>query len=68
VRDAGNDLPKQVALGIRLTTSREGTRDEIAQDVAFIEKLMKQHKLTAEKALAQYCLLLLNTNEFITID
>jgi mono/diheme cytochrome c family protein len=66
--DAGGDVSKQVARGVRLTTGREPDRDEIAKDVAFIETLKATHKLSAAQALQQYALLLLNANEFVYVD
>jgi hypothetical protein len=66
--DAGPDVAKQVARGIRLTTGRVPTADEVAKDVAFLEKLKAKHKLPDTKAMQQYALLLLNTNEFVYVD
>ena len=36
--------------------------------MAFIAALKAKHNLTDAKALAQYALLLLNTNEFVYLD
>ena len=66
--DAGPELPAQVTRGIRLTTGRIPTPDEIRKDVEFIELLKTKHKLDDAKALDQYCLMLLNTNEFVYLD
>jgi mono/diheme cytochrome c family protein len=66
--DAGPELPAQVARGIRLTTGRIPNADEIKKDVTFIELLKSKHKLDDAKALDQYCLMLLNTNEFVYLD
>ncbi len=66
--DAGPELSAQVARGIRLTTGRVPAADEIKKDVEFIELLKSKHKLDDAKALVQYCLMLLNTNEFVYLD
>ncbi len=66
--DAGNDVAKQVARGIRLTTGRVPPADEVAKDVAFVEALKAKHKLTDARAMQQYALLLLNANEFVYVD
>jgi hypothetical protein len=66
--DAGADVVKQVARGIRLTTGRVPDDQEVAKDVAFIDKLKAKHKLSDAKALQQYALLLLNANEFVYVD
>ncbi len=62
------DVAKQVARGVRLTAGRAPAGDEVAKDVAFIAALKAKHKLDDKKALAQYALLLLNTNEFVYLD
>lgn len=67
-KDAGPDAAKQVARGIRLTTGRVPTADEVAKDATFVEKLKAKHKLTDAKAMQQYALLLLNANEFVYVD
>jgi mono/diheme cytochrome c family protein len=67
-KDSGDDVAKQVARGIRLTTGRVPGADEVAKDVAFITKLKEKHKLDDAKALQQYALLLLNANEFVYVD
>jgi hypothetical protein len=66
--DAGADVARQVARGIRLTTGRVPDAKEIEKDVAFIGTLKAKHKLTDAKALQQYALLLLNANEFVYVD
>jgi len=67
-KDAGADVALQVARGIRLTTGRVPDPKEVEKDVAFVEKLKAKHKLTDAKALQQYALLLLNSNEFVYVD
>jgi hypothetical protein len=61
-------VPGQITDGIRLTTSRTPSKDEIERDVAFVRKLQNESGMTAHKALTQYCLLLLNANEFVYLD
>jgi hypothetical protein len=64
-REAPDDLARQVRRAIRLTTGRVPGNDEIDRDVAFIHGL--EAKGIAEP-LKQYCLLALNTNEFVYLD
>ena len=66
-RDTPGNLAGQVRRAILLTTGRSPAEDEIRKDVAFIEQ-MRQAKLSEQDALARYCLLALNTNEFIYLD
>lgn len=63
-----NDLPKQVARAVRLTTGRAPTADEVAKDVAFVTGMKAKHKLDDRTALTRYTLLTLNANEFVYLD
>ncbi len=67
-KELPTDVGAQVTRAIRLTTGRVPTADEVKQDVAFITRLKDKHKLDDLKALAQYCLLCLNANEFVYLD
>jgi hypothetical protein len=67
-REAPGNLQAQVQRAIRLTTAREPASDEIRADAAFIGKLMSNARLGSHAALAQYCLLTLNANEFVYLD
>jgi hypothetical protein len=62
------DVKAQVALAIRLTTGRSTDSKEIDADVAFIEAQTTNEKLSAKDALRHYCLMILNTNEFVYLD
>lgn len=67
-QESPGDVRKQVARAIRLTMGRVPTADEIAKDVAFINGLKAKHRLDDAAALTQFCLMLLNTNEFVYLD
>lgn len=58
----------QIKSAIRLTTSREAQADEIDADLKFIQELVSEEKLDQKKAMQNYCLMILNTNEFFYID
>jgi hypothetical protein len=64
-REAPDDLPGQVRRAIRLTTGRVPSDDEVERDAAFVRDLAA--KGVAEP-LKRYCLLAINTNEFIYLD
>jgi hypothetical protein len=66
--EASGALEAQVRLAIRLSTGRVPPADEVKRDVAFIKELTAEGDLDAKAALAAYCLLLLNTNEFMYLD
>ena len=68
-KEAPNDLAAQVRPGHPAddgARSRPTTRS--SKDVDFIEDMQTKHGLTEAAALKQYCLLALNTNEFIYVD
>jgi hypothetical protein len=67
-REAPDDEVAQVKLAIRLTTGRTPTAKEIADDRAFLKELRERPGMNPERALAQYCLVLLNANEFVYLD
>src|SRR5262249_17470175 len=62
------DLSQSTGRGIRLTTGRVPKEAEVKADVAFIEKMREEEGLDLKKAVASYCLLALNTNEFMYLD
>jgi mono/diheme cytochrome c family protein len=64
-REAPGNLAGQVRLAIRLTTGRVPGGDEVDRDVQFVRGLSA--KGVAEP-LQKYCLMALNTNEFVYLD
>lgn len=66
--EAPDDLGAQVRRTIRLTTGRIPTEDEVTKDLAFIREMQTSSKLDEPSALAMYCLLALNSNEFMYLD
>jgi hypothetical protein len=67
-KESPQDLPGQIKRAIRLTTGRVPSQDELKRDLEFIKALQEKHQLDDTKALIQYCLLCLNTNEFVYLD
>ncbi|MFM8273632.1 MAG: DUF1553 domain-containing protein [Gemmata sp.] len=67
-KELPGDVRAQLARAVRLTTGRAPTADEVKADLAFVEKLKAEHKLNDRQALARYCLLCLNANEFVYLD
>jgi hypothetical protein len=67
-REIPGSLELQVRRAIRLTTAREPTPREISSDANFIRKLISDSRLEPRRALEHYCLVLLNSNEFIYLD
>jgi hypothetical protein len=62
------DLESCIRRAIRLIAGRTATDDEVKKDVAFVRELQEKAKLSESAALQQYCLLVLNTNEFVYLD
>jgi hypothetical protein len=67
-KEAPQGLEAQVTRAIRLTTGRVPGAEEINRDIAFVRDLQQQNNLDEAEALGFYCLLVLNTNEFIYLD
>jgi hypothetical protein len=67
-REAGDDVRKQVALGMRLVACRDPTGAEIDRGLQLIEAIRSKDGATPEVALKYYCLLALNLNEFVFLD
>jgi hypothetical protein len=67
-RDAPGDLDRQIVRAIRLTTGRVPAVDEIRKDGEFVQSLQARERLDPQTALRLYCLMMLNTNEFLYLD
>ena len=67
-KTAGDNATAQVRQAIRITTGRKPTDAEVQRDVDLIQSLIKDDGLTADQALKMFCLLTLNTNEFVYLD
>ena len=50
------------------TAGRAPTADEVKRDAAFVTNLKDKHGLTDAQALTRFCLLCLNSNEFVYLD
>jgi hypothetical protein len=66
-REASGTVEEQVRRGIRLTTGREPSVDEVRRDVAYLQGERDKGR-AEEEVLRYYCLLLLNANEFVYLD
>jgi hypothetical protein len=67
-KEAGADAGKQVGLALRLALSREPAADEVERGVKFMAALRSKHGATADVALEQFALMVLNLNEFVYLD
>jgi mono/diheme cytochrome c family protein len=67
-KEAGDDLQKQIRLGLYLVTSREPTSAEIKRGLRLVESLKVEEQATEEVALKYFCLMALNLNEMVYLD
>jgi len=65
---APDNQDHQIQIAYRLALAREPSADEIARAKKLIEDLQSKHNLSADKALAFFCLFVYNLNEFSYID
>ena len=67
-KEAGDDVAKQVRLGLQLVTARPPTDAEVERGLGLIAALRAQENATAEVALKYFCLMALNLNELVYVD
>jgi hypothetical protein len=67
-RSAGSDLASQVRLALVRTQQRQPENGEIERGLKLIESLRRDHGQSADQALKNFCLVVLNLNEFIYLD
>jgi mono/diheme cytochrome c family protein len=66
--EAPGNLEAQVRQAARLTTGHEPTPSDLRKDMTFIGEAQARDNLSEWEALRRYCLLALNTNEFLYLD
>jgi hypothetical protein len=66
--EGGSQLYDQVARALQLALTRTATDDEVAEGLALVERLQQRHGLSPHEALRQWCLAVLNLNEFVYLD
>jgi hypothetical protein len=67
-KHAGTNPDAQVHLALWRVTQRHPTAREIDRGVRLIQSLEKQHGVGTEEALARFCTVALNLNEFLYLD
>jgi hypothetical protein len=67
-KELPKDMTAQVRRVIRLTCGRQPTDKEVTKDLQFIHELQTKQSLAPSAALKQYCLLMLNANEFLYLE
>ena len=66
-RDAG-DVAAEIRRAYALALVRDPTDDEVARGVALVDRLEDADGVGPGRALELFCLMLLNTNEFVYLD
>ncbi|MGB0742853.1 MAG: hypothetical protein ACPGXX_22480, partial [Planctomycetaceae bacterium] len=59
---------QQLQFAVQLTSGRSADDGVIQEDLKFLKQLEQERQVTAEQALQIFCLLQLNTNEFVYLD
>jgi len=63
-----SDVPGQVTAALQRVTQRDVAAEEIATGVDFIHRLRAREGADPQQALAKFCLLTINLNEFIFVN
>ncbi len=62
-----SDVKSQVRVAMERAVQRSARDEEIENGVAFIQRFQSRDGLDPQQALAKYCLLVMNLNEFIFV-
>jgi len=68
VDEAGNEPRDQISRAVELALNRSAEDDEINEGLALVERLKSHHGVSPREALRQWCLTVLNLNEFVYLD
>ena len=66
--EAGPEVASQVERALLLATGRTPTEKEIGRGVGLVAALKDRDGMTADRAMASFCLVVLNLNEFLYLD
>ncbi len=67
-KNAGADPAAQVKLALQRVTQRDPSPGEIQRGIKLMERMRQEEKMTDDQALATFCLVALNLNEFLYLD
>ena len=68
LKKSGDDPAARVRLVLRRATQRDPSLREVERGVEFLARMQNQHGFDPTTALAKFCLLALNLNEFVYLD
>ena len=67
-KEAGEDRAAQVRLAFRLAAAREATEAEVEKSLDLMKSWQAEDGVEPDRALAYFCLMVLNLNEFVYLD
>ena len=67
-QSAGSERADQIRTAIRLAYGRPAVASDLRRAEELMNRLQNEHQLDAPEQLKEYCLVLLNTNEFMYLD
>ncbi len=68
VSEVGDDLRSQLARTLRLALGREPDEETFSDGLKLVDRYRTHHGLDRSESLRQYCLMVLNLNEFVYLD
>jgi hypothetical protein len=68
MRERPGDLRAQLAWAREITSGRPAPAQEVDEAEAFISELKARDSMDDARAMQAYCLVLLNLNDFLTVD
>jgi hypothetical protein len=66
--EGGSERESQIALAYRLAFGRDATAAEVAAAIEFLNRQAAQNAAAASSVLTDFCMVLLNSNEFLYVD
>jgi hypothetical protein len=66
--EAGSDRREQVTRALWLALCRSPAATDVDRGMRLMETLERDHGVDADDALVQFCLMVLNLNEFMFVD
>ena len=67
-QNAGNSPREFVTAALWRVLQRSPGKDEVDRGVGLLDSLQQDHQVDADRALDYYCLIVLNLNEFVSLD
>lgn len=67
-KDVGDELHTQVGHALRLVLQQEPQNETVSDSLELINGYITEHGLQPADALQQFCLMVLNLNEFMYLD